>query len=136
MRPGQASPPKAILRGGQCLGCHCGAGGKENRQGEERRRAKEYGGDIKSPHLALSAPQPPALLDTVLGPAASGDQRDGHFLVPQECAGMCVSGERYLGPREGGDPAPSLARGFPSPVRADLPSGSLSWQRGDSQGAG
>ena len=27
-------------RGGQCLGCHCGAGGKENRQGKERKRAK------------------------------------------------------------------------------------------------
>ena len=32
---------------------------------------------------------------------------------------MCVSEERYLGPKEGGDPVLSLVRGFRSAVRAD-----------------
>lgn len=31
---------------------------------------------------------------------------------------MSVSEERHLGPKEGGDPVPSLVRGFRSPVRA------------------
>ena len=78
------------------------------------RRRKEggkekCGGAHKKPPSGLSRPPPPCCLSA----GTCRDQRESHFLVAQEC----VSRERYLGPGEGGDPAPSLARGLPSPVK-------------------
>ena len=89
--------------------------GRRERQQTRRRKEggrEKHGGVHKKPPSGLSCPTSTAA--SALGPAGT---RDSHFLAPQECTGMCVSGERYLGPREGGDPAPSLARGSPSPIR-------------------
>ena len=95
------------------------------------RRRKEggkekCGGAHKKPPSGLSRPPPPCCLSA----GTCRDQRESHFLVAQECAGMCVKREVF-GAWGGRRPSSFSSEGSPFSSQANLPSSSVPWQRGE-----